>query len=232
MSFTYQLQKINQSFDQIAACQEFMRRTELCFRKLHERILLLEQRPPIQAPTDEQLERVLRNILAERFSDPVMHHMKKDDVARDEGWFVKDPYPKSIKMNVASLLVPPESVPSQTYTDTFRMLEDGLDGFPGEDLLSEENEDRVYQSSRSHSSLLEAASLPPPLFDPYRRFNPIRTRLRSPTRDHVLRCLFTTDNEQRCQHDATKVKPPFQTISNAHAKQLRSYQLIQHFCDI
>ncbi|KAF7564620.1 hypothetical protein PtrM4_040540 [Pyrenophora tritici-repentis] len=107
-----------------------------------ERILLLEQRPPIQAPTDEQLERVLRNILAERFSDPVMHHMKKDDVARDEGWFVKDPYPKSIKMNVASLLVPPESVPSQTYTDTFRMLEDGLDGFPGEDLLSEENEDR------------------------------------------------------------------------------------------
>ncbi|CAA9965675.1 hypothetical protein PTMSG1_09034 [Pyrenophora teres f. maculata] len=145
MSFTYQLQKINQSFDQIAAWyQEFMRRTESCFRKLHERVLLLEQRPSsIQAPTDEQLERVLRKILAERFSDSGMHHhVNKDDMVRDEGWFVKDPYPKSIKMNVASLLVPPESVPSQAYTDTFRMLDDTLDGFPGEDLLPGENEDR------------------------------------------------------------------------------------------
>jgi len=143
MSFTYQLQKINQSFDQIAAWyQEFMRRTELCFRKLHDRILLLEQRPPIQAPTDEQLERVLRKILAERFSGPDMHHMKTDDSVRDERWFIKDPFPKSLKMNVASLLVPPDSVPSQAYTDTFRMLEDELDDFPGGDLLSQENEDR------------------------------------------------------------------------------------------
>jgi len=150
MSFTYQLQKINQSFDQIAAWyQEFMRKTELCFRKLHERIQQLEQRPSLQAPTDEQLERVLRKILAERFSDPSMHHMKKDESIQDGGWFVKDPFPRSVRMNVASLLVSPESVPSQAYTETFQMLEDELDSFPGEGLLAEENEDRKAYFHRS-----------------------------------------------------------------------------------
>ncbi|RMZ72887.1 hypothetical protein GMOD_00009666 [Pyrenophora seminiperda CCB06] len=144
MSFSYQLQKINQSFDQIAAWyQEFMRRTEMCIRKLHERLELLEQRSPVpvQAPTDEQLERVLRKILAERFSDPGMQPMKKDGPVQDPGWFVKDPYPKSIKMDVTSLLVSPEAVPSRAYTETFRMLERELDGYPGDHLLAEEDGD-------------------------------------------------------------------------------------------
>jgi hypothetical protein len=46
---------------------EFMHRTELCFRALHDRITWLEERVVWQgAPSDEQVERVLRKILAEK----------------------------------------------------------------------------------------------------------------------------------------------------------------------
>lgn len=43
-----------------------MHRTELCFRALHHRITRLEERELLQGPTDEQVERVLRKILAEK----------------------------------------------------------------------------------------------------------------------------------------------------------------------
>lgn len=46
---------------------EFMHRTEACFRALHERVVRLEQeRELYMRPTDDQVERVLRKILAEK----------------------------------------------------------------------------------------------------------------------------------------------------------------------
>jgi hypothetical protein len=38
----------------------------LCFRALNDRIIWLEKREAGQAPSDEQVERVLRKILAEK----------------------------------------------------------------------------------------------------------------------------------------------------------------------
>lgn len=121
-----------------------MHRTELCFRKLHERVLLLEQRQAVQGPTDEQVERALRKILDERFSD-LGTHTRKLDAAQDPSWFVKDPrdipYPRSIKMDIASLIIPPDAVPSKAYSETFRMLESGLRGFPGDYMLDSDDEE-------------------------------------------------------------------------------------------
>jgi hypothetical protein len=84
---------------------------------------------------------VLRKILAERFSDPpIIHQHKKRDTMQDGNYFVRDPddspYPKPCKIDVASLLVSPESVPSQAYAETFHMLESRLNTFPGTDLLT------------------------------------------------------------------------------------------------
>jgi hypothetical protein len=122
-----------------------MHRTERCFRQLHERIVRLETGQASQTPTDEQIERVLRKILAERFSDPAIHHHKKRDTMQDGDYFVRDPndtpYPKLVKMDIASLIVSPESVPSQAYTETFRMLESRLNTYPGPDLTPGEDDD-------------------------------------------------------------------------------------------
>lgn len=146
MSFSYQLQMINQSFDRIASWyHEFMRRTELCFQKMNQRILRLEQKQVAQGPTDEQVERVLRKILAERILGSGPQQFKMMDTIRDGGWFVKDPdehlYPKSIKIDVASLLVSPDSVPSHAYTETFKMLEDDVNDYPGDGLLGDDEEE-------------------------------------------------------------------------------------------
>lgn len=123
-----------------------MRRTELCFQKMNQRILRLEQKHIVQGPTDEQLERVLRKILSERFSPPETRPGKMMDHGQGGAWFVKDPnehlYPKSIKMDVASLLVSPESVPSRAYLETFQMLEDDVNDYPGDGLLDDDEEDR------------------------------------------------------------------------------------------
>ena len=124
-----------------------MRRTELCFRKMNDRILRLEQKQLVQGPTDEQVERVLRKILAERFASLEVPQVKLAPHEPGVAWFVKEPndhlYPRSIKMDVASLLVSPESVPSRAYMETFQMLEDGVNDYPGDDLLDDdEDEDR------------------------------------------------------------------------------------------
>jgi hypothetical protein len=124
-----------------------MRRTELCFRKMNERILRLEQKQLAQGPTDEQVERVLRKILAERFAPLDTAQVKLTDHTQSVAWFVRDPdehlYPRSIKMDVASLLVSPESIPSRAYAETFQMLEDDINHYPGDDLLiGDEDEDQ------------------------------------------------------------------------------------------
>lgn len=129
----------------ISGSHEFMRRTELCFRKMHERILVLEQKQNIQGPTDEQVERVLRKILDERFSNLATHHVRKHDTMQDRSWFVRDPndfpYPRSVKMDVASLLIQPDAVPSKAYSETFRMLENGLKGFPSDHSMESDDEE-------------------------------------------------------------------------------------------
>ncbi|KAF1947271.1 hypothetical protein EJ02DRAFT_365485 [Clathrospora elynae] len=139
MSWSFQLQSINRSFERIGSWyQEFMQRTELCFRGLHERIVRLEEGEALQGPTDEQVERVLRKILAERFADPVIHHVGKRRTMEEGEHFVRNPedqsHPRPVAMDIASLLVSPESVPSKAYMETFHMLENRLDNFPRIDL--------------------------------------------------------------------------------------------------
>jgi hypothetical protein len=135
-----------------------MHRTELCFRGLHERILRLEERPSVLEPTDEQVERVLRKILAERFADPATcHHAAKQETLKNVDYFVKDPndspYPKPVIMDVNSILVSPDSVPSKAYTETFQMLEDRLREFPGTALnIPEYNDENFQIKTRSPES--------------------------------------------------------------------------------
>ncbi|KAF2856595.1 hypothetical protein T440DRAFT_484740 [Plenodomus tracheiphilus IPT5] len=135
MSWSFQLQSINHSFERIASWyREFMHRTELCFRELHERVTLLEQHQPTQGPTDEQVERVLRKILAERFSLPNAQTAEHSKDMNDNSAFVGDrrflPYPRSILIDPASLVVEPDAVPSKAYVETFHMLENRLATFP------------------------------------------------------------------------------------------------------
>ncbi|KAF1841776.1 uncharacterized protein K460DRAFT_293559 [Cucurbitaria berberidis CBS 394.84] len=135
MSWTFQLQNINRSFERIAAWYtEFMHRTELCFRALHERILYLEDRQAWQGPTDEQVERVLRKILAEKFSDAGMQQAENPNTMKDSDYFVENPKDlaivRPIAIDPASLLVEPESMPSKAYAETFQMLESHLARFP------------------------------------------------------------------------------------------------------
>ena len=115
-----------------------MHRTELCFRALHERISWLEDRQAWQGPSDEQVERVLRKILAERFSDGNIQQVQNPNVMKEEDYFVEDrrnhSIPRPVAMDPASLTVHPEAVPSKAYADTFRMLEMQLDDFPKVDL--------------------------------------------------------------------------------------------------
>ncbi|KAH5462911.1 hypothetical protein HBI30_005490 [Parastagonospora nodorum] len=135
MSFTFHLQKINESFDRIALWyREFMHRTELCFRALHERVMRLEDQQAMQRPSDEQVERVLRKILAERFSERDVLSVQNPHMMKEEDYFVEDrrgrTLPKPVRIDAASLFVNPESVPSKAYTDTFEMLDRGLADFP------------------------------------------------------------------------------------------------------
>jgi hypothetical protein len=113
---------------------EFMHRTELCFRSLHERIIRLEERQAWQKPSDEQLERVLRKILAERFTDGERQPVQNPNVTKEEDYFVEDRRKRAvlspIVIDPASLFVEPDAVPSKAYTDTFNMLDNHLAGFP------------------------------------------------------------------------------------------------------
>lgn len=111
-----------------------MQRTELCFRDLHERLTYIEERQVSQGPTDEQVERILRKILAEKFSNQVPQPAESSTSRGDGGYYVEDrkhvPYPRSIAIDPASLIVDPDSVPSKIYVETFQMLEGRLAGFP------------------------------------------------------------------------------------------------------
>ena len=111
-----------------------MHKTELCFRELHQRIMHLEERQAAQGPTDEQVERVLRKILAEKFSNSDKHLAQHSHDTWDRKYFVENPdgvaHFSSIPFDPASLVVDPDSVPSKAYAETFRMLESRIANFP------------------------------------------------------------------------------------------------------
>lgn len=140
MSWSYTVHQINRSFDQIARWyQDFLRRSEAAFRALHERLLVLEQQQQSsQGPSDEQVERVLRKILAERFSNTGNTHgdgSSSSQHVRSKMFFVKPPdesisIPRAPILNAEMLLVDPTAVPSKEYGQTFQMLEQGLSHYP------------------------------------------------------------------------------------------------------
>ncbi|KAJ4286092.1 hypothetical protein N0V90_013441 [Kalmusia sp. IMI 367209] len=135
MSWNYTVHQINRSFEQIALWyQDFLRRSENAFRALHERVSYLERQQAAQGPTDEQVERVLRKILAERFAPEGVRPVGDVEQSKNVQYFVKPPDPSSIPkpplISPAKLAVDPEAVPSKVYGDTFRMLQEGLSEYP------------------------------------------------------------------------------------------------------
>jgi hypothetical protein len=115
--------------------QDFLRRSEAAFRALHERVLFLEQQQASQGPSDEQVERVLRKILSERFGDTGTPHDKSPSRTKDVEFFVKPPdnstsIPRAPIVDQDMLLVDPDAVPSRAYSQTFQMLERGLSHYP------------------------------------------------------------------------------------------------------
>lgn len=112
---------------------EFMHRAEMSFRALHERVLQLEERQITQGPSDEQVERILRKILAERFGHAPLP--QNGDVRPQMPDYFVEPrgkytIPQAIPIDPISLLVDPQAVPSTAYTETFQMLEQQLETFP------------------------------------------------------------------------------------------------------
>ena len=110
-----------------------MQRTEDAFLALHQRISYLEERQA-RGPSDEQVERVLRKILAERFASDNSHRTDSMDMVKGSNFFVEDAKNRStirpINIDAASLFVEPESVPSRAYAETFQMLEGRLAEYP------------------------------------------------------------------------------------------------------
>ena len=112
---------------------EFLQRSEDAFRALHQRISYLEERHAY-GPSDEQVERILRKILAERFTDEGQQRTDSVTFLKGDDFFVEDARSRStirpINLDAASLFVEPESVPSKAYAETFRMLEGRLSEYP------------------------------------------------------------------------------------------------------
>lgn len=110
---------------------EFLQRTEDAFRALHQRITYLEERQAY-GPSDEQVERVLRKILAERFADHGPHRASVSALIKSSD--MEDARNRStilpITIDAASLFVEPDSVPSKAYAETFHMLEGRLAEYP------------------------------------------------------------------------------------------------------
>ncbi|KAJ4384253.1 hypothetical protein N0V86_001100 [Didymella sp. IMI 355093] len=133
MSWSFQLQMINQSFERIAGCHDFLERTESALQTLSLRISRLEERQVV-GPSDEQVERVLRKILADRFANEGSHRTDSMNLVQDNNNFLEDIKGLStirpIRVDAASLFVEPESVPSKAYVETFQMLEGRLTEYP------------------------------------------------------------------------------------------------------
>lgn len=135
MSFNYVVGQINASLERLVFYyRAFMERTEAAFRGMHERVLRLEEQQSWQGPSDEQVERVLRKIFAERFADPGVQHTRTHAM-KDGDTFVKPKkgdaiIPLPIDISLESLQVDPKAMPSQQYAETLNMLEHKLPSFP------------------------------------------------------------------------------------------------------
>jgi hypothetical protein len=94
----------------------------------------LEDQQARQGPSDEQVERVLRKILAERFSENSSLSVQNPHIMKEEDYFVLDrrdrTIPSPIRFDPRSLLVDPDAVPSKAYADTFKLLNRRLAEFP------------------------------------------------------------------------------------------------------
>lgn len=112
-----------------------MHRTEMCFRALHQRIVRLEDRA-FQGPSDEQVERVLRKILAERFSETEgrASSSQTPTTMKEEEYFVEhlrdQTRLKPVAVDPALLFIDPEAVPSIAYANTMRALDRHLMDYP------------------------------------------------------------------------------------------------------
>lgn len=112
---------------------DFLERTEDAFRALHQRVTYLEERQ-VHGPSDEQVERVLRKILTERFSGDGSHRIDSMNIVKGSNFFVEDARSRTsirpINIDAAALFVEPDSVPSRAYAETFQMLEGRLTEYP------------------------------------------------------------------------------------------------------
>lgn len=115
-----------------------MHRTELCFRAMHQRIVRLEDRA-YQGPSDEQVERLLRKILAEKFSESEerANLSQNSHIMKEEEYFVEDLRDqtrlKPVAVDPALLFIDPEAVPSMAYANTMRVLDQQLMDYPNLD---------------------------------------------------------------------------------------------------
>ncbi|KAH7127109.1 hypothetical protein B0J11DRAFT_417715, partial [Dendryphion nanum] len=142
MSLQYQLERINKSFEQIAIWyRDFMQRTDDCFVSMHNRQEQLEEqiarleRQSCHPPSDEQVERVLRKILAERFAEPKYEREESMNISKETPYFVQRPkqdliYPKPILLDLASLQVDGKTTPSEKYEQDMAMLQGDLADYP------------------------------------------------------------------------------------------------------
>ncbi|KAF2007208.1 hypothetical protein P154DRAFT_115063 [Amniculicola lignicola CBS 123094] len=162
MSWNYTVHRINQSFDQITVWyQDFMKRTEQSFRYLHQRIAYLEERDATQGPSDEQVERILRKILAEKFAGAgVNSHATKDHPSFVERRPEELAIPRAIPIDIATLEVDPSAVPSEQYRNTFAMLEGSLQRFPNVDLKPTRNDQSRRMDAKPTQPQFKTPNLP------------------------------------------------------------------------
>lgn len=157
MSFNFVVENLNTSIGRLVNWyREFMRRTEHAFRAMNRRILALEQREA--RPTDEQVERALRKIFADKFADPGLQKMKISNVMKEGEYFVGDPnadgvIPYAIEMDPDTLQVDPDGYPSEKYRETLEMLEGKVNQFPDLDSSNPgEDDDEAPTAQRARPS--------------------------------------------------------------------------------
>ena len=126
-----------------------MHRTEQSFKALHQRLVLLEERQ--QGPSDEQVERVLRKILAERFGDTSTLQAENPSRAKEVEFFVEDPKedrlaPMPLQIDYSAIHVDPKDFPSKAYQQTLGMLENDITTFPRVQLDNANSAVRVPES--------------------------------------------------------------------------------------
>jgi hypothetical protein len=110
-----------------------MHRTNAYLESFNLRIQRLENQST-HAPSDEQVERVLRKILAEKFSGGITQHVQSPDTLKEEDCFADAQKElanfKPIQVDTALLLVDPDAVPSKAYEETMKMLDGALADYP------------------------------------------------------------------------------------------------------